>query len=188
MLTKCLEKKRDGNYTRMLQAILNKSWRQHLTKHQLYSHLPLITKTIKIRRTRHAEHCWRSKDEPICDVIMWTPSHRRSEVGQLPRTYIQQLCAYTECSPKDLPGTMDDRDGWWKRASEIFACSVTWWWWWWWWWYICVFVLEEICQLSPKLCRNENDTDFYPYLPKLHEYILKYYGFYLWKEIDIGFN
>ena len=31
-LTKRLEKKVDGNYTRMLRAILNKSWRQHLHK------------------------------------------------------------------------------------------------------------------------------------------------------------
>ena len=45
-LTKRLEKKLDGNYTRMLRAILNKSWRQHPTKHQLYGHLPPITKTI----------------------------------------------------------------------------------------------------------------------------------------------
>ena len=35
-LTKRLEKKLDGNYTRMLRAILNKSWRQHPTRHQLY--------------------------------------------------------------------------------------------------------------------------------------------------------
>ena len=56
MLTKRLEKKLDGNYTRMLQAILNKSWRQHPTKHQLYGHLPPITKTIQVRRTRHAGH------------------------------------------------------------------------------------------------------------------------------------
>ena len=34
-LTKYIEKKLDGNYTRMLQAILNKSWRQHLIKKQL---------------------------------------------------------------------------------------------------------------------------------------------------------
>ena len=32
-LTKRLEKKLDGNYTRMLRAILNKSWRQHPTRH-----------------------------------------------------------------------------------------------------------------------------------------------------------
>ena len=35
MLTKRMEKKLDGNYTRMLWAILNKSWRQHPTKQHL---------------------------------------------------------------------------------------------------------------------------------------------------------
>ena len=61
-LTKRLEKKLDGNYTRMLRAILNKSWQQHPTRHQLYGHLPPITKTIQVRRTRHAGHCWRSRE------------------------------------------------------------------------------------------------------------------------------
>ena len=65
-LTKRLEKKLDSNYTRMLWAILNKSWRQHPTRHQLYGHLPPITKTIQVRRSRHAGHCWRSRDE-----LMW---------------------------------------------------------------------------------------------------------------------
>ena len=62
-LTKRLEKKLDGNYTRMLRAILNKSCRQHPTRHRLYSHLPPITKTFQARRTRPAGHCWRSRDE-----------------------------------------------------------------------------------------------------------------------------
>ena len=72
-LTKRLEKKLDGNYTRMLRAILNKFWRQHPTTHQLYGHLPPITKTIQVRQTRHAGHCWRSRDELISDVLLWTP-------------------------------------------------------------------------------------------------------------------
>ena len=72
-LTKRLEKKLDGNYTRILRAILNKSWRRHPTRHQLYGHLPPITKTIQVRRTRHAGHCWRSRDELISDVLLWTP-------------------------------------------------------------------------------------------------------------------
>ena len=55
-LTKWLEKKRYGNYTRML----DKFWRQHPTRHQLYGHLPPITKTFQVRRTRHAGQCWRS--------------------------------------------------------------------------------------------------------------------------------
>ena len=68
-LTKRLEKKLDGNYTRMLRAILNKSWQQHPTRHQLYGHLPPIMKTIQVRQTRHAGHCWRSRDELIRDVL-----------------------------------------------------------------------------------------------------------------------
>ena len=64
------KKKLDGNYTRMLRTILNKSWRQHPTKQPLYSHLPSIIKTIKVRRTRHAGHCWRSSDELISDVLL----------------------------------------------------------------------------------------------------------------------
>ena len=88
MLTKRLEKKLDGNYTRMLRAILNKSWWQHPTKHQLYGHLPPITKTIQVRRTRHAGHCWRSRDELISDVLQWTPAYSRAKAGRPARTYI----------------------------------------------------------------------------------------------------
>ena len=87
-LTKRMEKKLDRNYTRMLRAILNKSWRQHPTKQQLNGHLPPITKTIKVRRTRHAGHCWRSRDELISDELLWTPSHDQAKAGWLVRTYI----------------------------------------------------------------------------------------------------
>ena len=77
-LPKRLEKKLDGNYTRMLQAILNKFWRQHPTKHQLYGHLPPIMKTIQVRRTRHTE---RSRDELLSDVLLWTPKYGRAKAG-----------------------------------------------------------------------------------------------------------
>ena len=73
----------------MLRAILNKSWRQHLTMHQLYSHLPPITKTIQVRRSRHAGHWWRSRDELISDVLLWTPTHmaEQKQDDQLEHTY-----------------------------------------------------------------------------------------------------
>ena len=108
-LIKCMEKKLDGNYTRMLWAILNKSWRQHPTKQQLYGHLPPITKTIQVRWTRHMGHCWRSKDELISDILLWTPSHGRAKAGRQARTYIQQLGAHTGYSLENFPGAMDDR-------------------------------------------------------------------------------
>ena len=108
---------------------MNKSWRQHPTRHQLYGHLPPITKTIQVRRTRHAGHCWRSRDELISDVLLWTPIYGRAKAGRPARTYIQQLCEDTGCSPEDLPGAMNNWEKWRKRVKDISATSTTWWWW-----------------------------------------------------------
>ena len=104
-------------YIRMLRAILNKSWQQHPTRHQLYGHLPPITKTIQARRTRHAGHCRRSKDGLINDVPLWTPAYGQAKAGRPARTYIQQLCEDTGCSPEDLPEAMDDREEWRERSG-----------------------------------------------------------------------
>ena len=124
-LTKRLEKKLDGNYTRMLRAILKKSWRQHPTRHQLYGHLLPITKTIQVRRTRHAGHCWRSRDELIRDVLLWTPSHGRAKAGRPARTYIQQLREDTGCCPEDLPRAMNDREEGRESFRDIRAtCAI----------------------------------------------------------------
>ena len=123
-LTKRLEKKLDGNYTRMQRAILNKSRRPHHTKQQLYGHLPPITKTIQVRRTRHAGHCWRSRDELISDVLLWTPTYGRAKAGRSARTYIQQLCEDTGCSPDDLPEAMNDKEKRRERVRDIMMMMI----------------------------------------------------------------
>ena len=120
-----MEKKLDGNCTRMLWAIANKSWTQHPTKQQLYGHLPPITKTIKVSQTRHAGHCRRSRDELIIDVLRWTSSHGRARAGRPARTYIQQLCEDTRCSPGDLPEALNDREGWRERVRDIRTDGMT---------------------------------------------------------------
>ena len=127
-LTEWMEKKLDGNYTRMLQAILNKSWWQHSTRHQLYGHLPPITKTTQVRQTRHAGHCWRSREKLISDVLLWIPTYGRAKAGRPARTYIQQLCEDMGCSPEDLPKAMNDRKKWRERVRDIRASRMTWWW------------------------------------------------------------
>ena len=58
-ITKHMEKNQDGNNTRMLRTILNKSLKQHSTNQQLYGDLP----HIQIKRTSHAGHCWKSEDK-----------------------------------------------------------------------------------------------------------------------------
>ena len=93
----------------MLLAIWNKSCKQHPTKQQLYGHLPPILKphpnrTYKICRTL-LEKQGRTRT--------WlSPIHGPASVGWLARTYSHQLCADTGCRLEDLPGAMDDRDGW----------------------------------------------------------------------------
>ena len=145
-LTKRMEKRLDGNYTRMLRAVMNQSWRQHSKKQQLYGRLPPITKTIKVRRTRHAGYCLRSKDELLGDVLLWTLSHGRAKAGRPARTYIQQLCTDTGCSPEDLPEAMEDREGWWQRIRDIRADGVIWYI------YICVCVCVCVCIVFKSIC------------------------------------
>ena len=121
-LTKRLKKKLDGYYTRMLRAILNKSWWQHPTRHQLYGHLPPITKTIQVRRTRHAGHCWKSKDELISGVLLWTSAYGQAKSGRPARTYIQLLCEDSGCSPEDLPEALNDRKKWRENVCNSCCC------------------------------------------------------------------
>ena len=170
-LTKRLEKKLDGNYTRMLRAILNKSWRQHPTRHQLYGHLPPITKTIQVRRTRHAGHCWRSRDELIRDVLLWIPTHGRAKAGRPARTYIQQLCEDTGCCPEDLPRAMNDREEWRKRVRDIRAASTIWWWWYYTWkmsypnyWKIQIKNLSVMINKSPHGCQHGEPSRQFAYI------------------------
>ena len=129
-LTKRLEKKLDGNYTRIaasnIEQVLEATHPQSTNYTATY--LP-SRKLSKLRRIRHAGHCWRSRDELISDVLLWNPTYGRAKVGRPARTYIQQLCEDTGRSPGDLPEAMNDREKWQERVKDIRASSTTWWWW-----------------------------------------------------------
>ena len=72
LLMKCLEKKLDKIYTWMLRSVLNKFKKQHPTKQKLCGHLPLITQTILVRRSRHTGE---NRDKLLNFVLLWTPIH-----------------------------------------------------------------------------------------------------------------
>ena len=65
----------------MMRAVLNNSWKQQTTKWQRNNHLPPISQTILVKRKRHMKHCWRSKDELITDITLWTSAYERVSVG-----------------------------------------------------------------------------------------------------------
>ena len=98
-----------------------------ITSHETPTILTLapITKTIQVRRTRHAGHCWRSKDELISDVLLWTPTYGCAKAGRPAQTYIQQLCEDTGCNPEDLPEAMNDSEKWRERVRDIRAGGAT---------------------------------------------------------------
>ena len=123
-LTKRLEKKLDGNYTRMLRAILNKSWRQHPMRRQLYGHLPPITKTIQVRRARHAGHCWRSKDELVSDVLQWTPHMAKQKQDDQPELTYSSYVRTQDVTQKTCRRwwTIGKRGEGWSRISVLTAC------------------------------------------------------------------
>ena len=52
------------------------------------------------------------------------------KAGRPARTYIQQLCEDTGCSPEDLPEAMNNREKWREWVRDIRASGTRWWWWW----------------------------------------------------------
>ena len=68
------EKHIDTRLTKAWTAIdkLSIIWKSDLTDKMKRSFFQ-AAKTIKVRRTRHAGHCWRSRNELISDVLLWTP-------------------------------------------------------------------------------------------------------------------
>ena len=133
---------------------MNKSWQLHPTRHQLYGHLPPITKTIQVRWTRHAGHCWRIRDKVISDVLLRTPTYGRAKAGRPAQTYIQQLCEDAGCSPEDLPEAMNDREKWRERVRDICDCSTTWWWW-------CLMFFGPMYLCSSKSFKTLSQTDWF---------------------------
>ena len=72
----------------------------------------------QIRRSRYVRHGWLSKNEIISDVLWWTSTHGHTSTDQPAKTFIHKVCADIGCSLEDLPGAMNDRDGWSERQKQ----------------------------------------------------------------------
>ena len=111
---------------------------------QLYGHLTPISQTIQVRRTRHAGHYYRSKDELICDFLKWNFTYERVSVGWPAMTCIHQVCVDTGYRTEDLSRVMNNKDRWrvidryieidrdwrwetdWQTDRELHAICRTW--------------------------------------------------------------
>ena len=71
---------------------------------------------------------WRSKDKLISDILQWTPTYGHTSVDQPAKTNIHQLGADIGCHLENLPGVVDDRDGWQERVKGLCTICTTWLW------------------------------------------------------------
>ena len=115
-LTKELEKKLDGCYTKMLRVVKNVSWKQHIRNEVLYGK---ITTAIAAQRVRFSGHCWRSKDELAHQLLLREPTHGKRACGRPRQTFIDQLVDDTELPKEDLANAMNDREYWKSKVVDV---------------------------------------------------------------------
>ena len=112
-VTKRLKKRIDGCYTRLLRKALNIRWQAHVTNATLYQDLPKLSRTVQKRRLRFAGHCVRATNQPVSNLIFWTPQGGRTNRGQPQKTYSKTLMEDTALQDQTQIKTyMEDKQAW----------------------------------------------------------------------------
>ena len=63
-------------------------------------------------KTTFAGDCYRSKDEPVSNIVLWTPKHGRRKPGRPAITYTDILKMDTGLESTDFKSAMGDRKAW----------------------------------------------------------------------------
>jgi hypothetical protein len=111
-ITKAMEKRLDGCYTRMLRMAYDVSWKQKLTNEELYDGLPKVSTKVASRRMKLAGHCVRHPEEEASKLVLWEPSQGTRNIGRRAVTYIDNLKSDTGMeSTQEIRTAMMDRKG-----------------------------------------------------------------------------
>ena len=121
-MSKTMEKRLDGCYTRMLRMAFNVSWKDKLTNEELYGGLPKVSSKVASRRLKLAGHCIRHLEEESSKLVLWEPSRGKRNVGRQAVTYIDTLKQDTGMeSTQEIRTAMMDKDGWRRRSHLVRA-------------------------------------------------------------------
>ena len=123
-LTKKMNDRLDGTYTKMLRVVLGVSWRDHMTNKELYGSLEKVSNSLRVRRLRFIGHSWRRKDELISKVLLWEPNHGHRKKGRPLTTFTDQLRNDTGLTNQELMNIMDDRKEWKKLVDGVRGHSI----------------------------------------------------------------
>ena len=98
--------------------------------HKVVAVRPLTTHQENYqRRTRHAGQYWRSRDELISDIFLWTPSHGRAKANDQLKPIYNSSMLIQDIALKTYreQWTIEKRSG---RGSGRFALEAWTWGWW----------------------------------------------------------
>ena len=123
-ITKTMEKRLDGCYTRMLRMACNVTWRDKMTNEELYQGMPKISTKVAMRRMKLAGHCVRHPEEEASKLVLWEPDRGSKNIGRGAVTYIDNLKQDTGLETvEEIRTAMMDRSGWRKRSEEVRATA-----------------------------------------------------------------
>ena len=122
-LTKALEKRLDGVYTRMLRTALDIPRKRYVTNQELNGDLPKLSSTLKERRLRFIGHVWRTTDETAQKLLLGEPAQRKSKPGRPIYTYVDQLRDDTGLERYHLNERMQNRREEWRGHVKYVRVS-----------------------------------------------------------------
>ena len=111
-ITKELEKKLNGCYTKLLRFVQSYSWKDHICNSTLYGKLPKVTEKIRQRRLKLVGHCLRHKEEMAHNLVCWSPTYGKRKRGKPAMTFVRQVEADTELTIEEVKVLAEDRKAW----------------------------------------------------------------------------
>ena len=121
-LSRKMEKRLDGTYTRFLIRAQNLSWKRHPTIAQIYGKLPRVTTLVKSRRVQFDGHCFRPDSEIISSLLLWKPTFDHTIGRKL--SFPDVISRDTGIRTQDLGTVMKDREIWRSIVNSMLSTAV----------------------------------------------------------------
>ena len=121
-LSRKLEKRLDGTYTRLLMRAQNLSWKRHPTISEIYNQLPRVSCLVKSRRVQFAGNCFRADAEVISLLLLWRPSSGQTRGRKI--SFPDVISRDTGIQTEDLGTAMRDREVWCGIVQSMIATAV----------------------------------------------------------------
>ena len=71
--------------------------------------LPKVSEVLRERRLNLAAYCSKRLNEPVSELVLWTPSQETRAQERLKLTYPKLLSIETDLEPQELLNLMQDR-------------------------------------------------------------------------------